>query len=78
MELLPIIKNAGFTQAQFTDNDGNDCSFLLETIHSNDQLFHHLKIVPTTVQYFPLERHPYLYCIEKEKTLKIKLLKQVL
>ncbi|WP_082235270.1 hypothetical protein [Halobacillus massiliensis] len=78
MELLPLIKNAGFTEALFMDSVGNECSLLLKNVHSNEQFFHQLKIVPTRIEYYPLERKPYLYFFEKEKPTKVKLIKQVL
>ncbi|GGF14815.1 hypothetical protein GCM10010954_11730 [Halobacillus andaensis] len=75
MDLLPFMKDEGYTEAQFTDLDGKDWSLRFKDIHSNEQLFHHLRILPSSIQYFPLERQPYIYFIEKEKTIKCQLFK---
>ncbi|KHE67327.1 hypothetical protein [Halobacillus sp. BBL2006] len=75
MELLQFIKDEGYTEARFVLIDGKGCCLNLHEIYTNDQFLHHLKLVPTLVHYFPLEREPYIECIENERTMKIKLIK---
>ncbi|MFG6149374.1 hypothetical protein [Halobacillus sp. B23F22_1] len=76
MDLLPFMKNEGYTEAQFIDSEGKGCSFLFKDIHSNEQLFHKLRILPSSIQYFPLERNPYIHFIEKENSFKCHLFKE--
>ncbi|MGI8314198.1 hypothetical protein [Halobacillus mangrovi] len=78
MELLQYIKDEGYTEASFVHLDGNNYNLSLREIKTNKQLYEQLNLVPTRVHYFPLEREPYLECVNYEKIIKIKLIKGTL
>ncbi|MCP3026555.1 hypothetical protein [Halobacillus sp. A5] len=75
MDLLPIMKDSGYTKAQYINFDQEVCTIRLNQFYSNDEIFLQLRMDPASIQYFPLDRTPYITFMEKEKVIKLQLLK---
>ncbi|WP_226579645.1 hypothetical protein [Halobacillus litoralis] len=75
MDILQFIKDEGYTSAKFHSLSGEDVHIQLSDVASSDDLFKLLEVTPTSINYFPFERAPYLDCIQDHSYLKLKLIK---
>ncbi|MGP4060266.1 hypothetical protein [Halobacillus sp. H74] len=76
MDLLHFIKDEGYIAARVPSTDGGEVHLPLNDLYSSEDLFEFMTLNPTSVQYFPYERLPYMTCTEAGTSYKVKLIKK--
>ncbi|MFD1019123.1 hypothetical protein [Thalassobacillus hwangdonensis] len=78
MKFLQFIQDEGFTAVTFTPNGGKAVKLKLADVPTDEDLYKQMKLTPTTIQYYPFEREPYIHCQNENEVMKVKLHKIII